>query len=305
MTRPSHTQVRTRFGAAAAIALAAAIVAGCGGGPASDMAVAPEVQSATALVVLNGIRTRTGLGAVTLTPSLNQAAQAHADYLQVNGTTGSLELSSNPGFTGTDVTARIRAVSYPATFVIEAQSESASGQTAAAMLDTMMQAPYRRLAILLHRVNDVGVGHAAGPPSKLVLDLAYTAANLQTPALEAALWPVDAATTVPLSGCCESPDPMPELGGQPWGYPVSVHVNESRRLLVTSFTLVNASSAAVPTKLLTADTDTTLAALNARHVAVLMPLAPLSASTRYTAQLTATLDGAPFARTWSFTTAPN
>lgn len=270
-----------------------------------------DVQRLLAFDHLNDLRTKAGLGVLYQSASLDAAAQAHAEYLSVNNVYGHYETPGTPGFTGADHLARMAAAGYRPQYGTEVVSFSTRPMGAVALLDALVGTPYHRMAMMRYRVSDAGVGFSTGFPTNVVVKIAHTATNPQgAPSTPAILWPGEGSTGVPLSGCCEEPDPAPELAGKPWGYPVSVQTHESKVLAVTSFTLEYTPAGAgaptvVATKLLSFGTDPNLgtSVYNARHVAFALPLAPLLTGTTYTARFEGTIDGAAYSRVWSFTTA--
>lgn len=126
------------------------------------------------------------------------------------------------------------------------------------------------------------------------------------------IWPGAGAVGVPLSMATESPNRIPENNDAPAGYTISVQVNEVlRTLTATSFTLIDGSGAVVPTKLLSAATDTFMANNGWLNYIAALSRSPLAANTTNTATFvgeirgindSASVAGTPVTNTWSFTT---
>ncbi|MFN7695129.1 MAG: CAP domain-containing protein [Burkholderiales bacterium] len=268
-----------------------------------------DPERADAFNAFNEIRAAAGLGLLRQNAQLDVAAQGHSNYIDVNRDFGShLQDPARPGFTGIDWNARTAAAGYPqngyVAEVIGAGGADAQSRpfTARRHVHELMATPYHRRAMLQREPSDIGVGWANQFRSNLVVDFANTATNRQgAPGQLVTVWPADGATGLLTSGCCEAPDPMPELKGQRWGYPVSIQASERCRLTVTSFQLRDASGADVPLKLLTYATDPNRLYLG-EFFAALMPLALLKATTRYTASFSGQACDLPVVKTWSFTT---
>lgn len=267
-----------------------------------------DPERADAFNAFNEIRAAAGLGLLRQNAQLDVAAQGHSSYLDLNIQAGHFQDPSKPGFTGTDWNARTLAAGYAqGGYIAEVVSTGgADGQgkpiSARGHVDELMGTPYHRRAMLQREPSDIGIGRTLQRQGNVVVNFANTATNRQgAPGQLVTVWPADSAVGVLRSGCCESPDPMPELRGQPWGYPVSIQASERCRLSVTSFQLRDASGADVPLKLLSYATDPNRVYLG-EFFAALMPLSPLKASTRYTASFSGQACDLPVVKTWSFTT---
>ena len=73
---------------------------------------APSVQEQAAMDQANLRRGQIGLPALSYNQYLEQASRAHAGYLATNNTTGHVESSGLPGFTGVNLSNRIAATLY-------------------------------------------------------------------------------------------------------------------------------------------------------------------------------------------------
>jgi uncharacterized protein YkwD len=272
--------------------------------PAQTSVPAPTYTSAVSLDAfnqLNQYRQAAGLGLLKQSPQLDVAAQSHANYNSLNDNRGHGETAGVAGFTGANSSSRAAAAGY-----VGSLSEVAAigGFKGSEYIDFLMGAPYHRMVMLKYQPTDVGIGDNAEFPANIVIDMANKSGLEQgAPNTPAAVWPADQMTDVQTSGCCEAPDPAPELNGAAWGYPVSIQTHERKKLVVTSFVLTDASGAVIMTKLLDYKNDPILRdTYFANYVAFLLPHKPLAVNSRYTATFAGTIDGVAHTRTWSFTT---
>ncbi|WP_260448406.1 CAP domain-containing protein [Burkholderia cenocepacia] len=125
--------------------------------------------------------------------------------------------------------------------------------------------------------------------------------------------PYSDESNVALAMSAEAPNPAPDLNAP--GRPILVRVNaaQNNKLTVSSFQLVDSAGGAVaariivPSAVVAGSTATGIVAdvNNAlpNGVAVLLPVAPLKANTRYTVTFAGARDGAAVNQSWSFTTA--
>lgn len=103
----------------------------------------------------------------------------------------------------------------------------------------------------------------------------------------------------------ESPNPAPDLGTATVGTPVYINGPEGQTIAVTSATITPAGGSPLANRIITYDNDpvfvsTTVHALTPNE-AFILPLVPLAKGTTYTVAVAGTSNGAPFARTFSFT----
>jgi hypothetical protein len=99
---------------------------------------------------------------------------------------------------------------------------------------------------------------------------------------------------VPLSGAQEIPSALPPGETDPFGYPITIQPSFGVPLVITHALVHDGGGAAVAVYPNPPDCGTTCYAL--------IPTAPLKPATTYTVDVAGTIDGAPFTRTWSFTT---
>jgi hypothetical protein len=96
----------------------------------------------------------------------------------------------------------------------------------------------------------------------------------------------------------EEPDPVPDADNV--GYPISIHANLDKTVVVQSFTVrPHGAAADLATRLLVKgrDPNTTMSS-----VAAIVPIAPLAANTTYDVSFSGTVSGTAVSKTWSFTT---
>jgi hypothetical protein len=121
-------------------------------------------------------------------------------------------------------------------------------------------------------------------------------------------------SNVALAMRAESPNPAIDIAVP--GRPILVRVNaqEGNTLTVSQFTMTDGSGSVVPARILVqakaqaGSTATTVVDPNnllASGTVILLPLAPLKASTTYTVTFNGARDGSAVSATWNFTTAAN
>jgi hypothetical protein len=265
---------------------------------------------------LNEIRLSAGLGMVAQSTAMDQAAQAHADWMVTNDVFSHQEQVGTPGFTATDWPLRDEVFGYVP--VGGSEVMAASGQ-ARAELDALVNGVYHRAGILAFEPVDVGIGwtsatatHVATP---LVIDMTRPGSDpirglgqaAQLTIGDVSIWPLDHATDVPVQLGLENPNPVPGQDVLTLGTPPSITVDRLKTISTFTFVLTNtATGAVVPTRTLTNQDDPNF--LIPPSFVAAIPLVVLNPGTTYTASFSgnaATLGGDPQSvdRTWSFTTA--
>jgi len=120
---------------------------------------------ADALVYLNQLRLAAGMKPLLQDVQLDQAAQAHADYLRLNHFTGHGESPTLAGFTGQSPSDRALAAGYPSNHVSEnihyQQGDIVASEAAKIAVDGLMTAIYHRFGFLSFDIDRVGVGYSA------------------------------------------------------------------------------------------------------------------------------------------------
>jgi hypothetical protein len=265
---------------------------------------------------INQQRDACGAGALAKSSALQTIAASHSGYLEANGLGPSHTQSpSLPGYTGNRIGDRATAAGYSWSLAIEGVATYAATELVGAR--TLMAMPYHRIALLDHRLDDVGIALVRAERGiNRGLGLTVVAASLQASAkpqgLKASaascIYPADGAVDVGTIGLNEFPNPVPELGawGQPSlpGYPISIQIPANQTLSVTGFQLKESSGRVVPVKIIDRTDPIKLAADNIKHWAFAVPLEPLKSGTTYSVSFVGSAEGKPVERSWSFTTRP-
>jgi uncharacterized protein YkwD len=265
---------------------------------------------------LNEIRLSAGLGMLAQSTAMDQAAQAHAEWMVANDSFTHEETAGTAGFTGESWPRRDEALGYVPVGGGEVMSEPVHG---AAGVDSLINTVYHRAIMLAFEPVDVGIGWSAGAASSvsmpLVLDLTKPSNDAtrgygqaaQSWTHGAAVWPIDGARDVPLRLGLESPNPAPGHTVSTLGTPISITVDDSRAISANQFVLVDGmTGAAVPTQMLTNQNDSNF--LVPESFIALIPLSALSPNTTYQVTFSGSTVQFPsgvveaFVRSWSFAT---
>ena len=265
---------------------------------------------------LNELRLAAGLGMLAQSTAMDQAAQAHADWMIANDSFTHEEAAGTPGFTGVNWSRRDEAFGYAPLGGSEVMA--ASGH-ASAEIDALVNGVYHRAGMLAFEPVDVGIGWSAGAAANvsmpLVIDITKPGTDTirslgqaAQPSIQgAAVWPIDGSLGVPLLLGAETPNPVPGQNVLTLGTPVSVTVDESRTISATQFTLTNtASGSVVPTQILSNQNDSNFIIPESFIAAI--PLVTLSPNTTYRVVFSGSTLQYPsgavdaVSRTWSFTT---
>ena len=264
---------------------------------------------------LNEIRLSAGLGMVAQSTQMDQAAQAHADWVIANDSFSHQEQAGTQGFVAVDWSLRDEAFGYDPVGGTEVMA--ASGH-ANAEVDALVNGVYHRAGMLAFEPVDVGIGWSSGSASHvampLVIDLTRPGSDAvrglgqsaQSTIGGVSIWPLDGAAGVPTQLGLESPNPIPDQDVLSLGTPPSVTVDRLKSISTISFVLTNTATAAVvPTRTLTYQNDPNFLVPHSFVAAI--PLIVLSPNTTYTVNFSGqakTLEGNVEAviRTWSFTT---
>ncbi len=131
----------------------------------SSLILHAKVDQST-LVYLNDIRQHTGLTPFTLNKNLSKAARSHAKYLIRQHKSGHYEKKGYKGFTGTTPSKRVVHAGYASKMVME--NVSTNTKTQQASIDTLMAAIYHRFVFLTFDKDEIGIGKAKNPKSKIL-----------------------------------------------------------------------------------------------------------------------------------------
>ncbi|AOY97504.1 hypothetical protein BKK79_36770 (plasmid) [Cupriavidus sp. USMAA2-4] len=269
--------------------------------------------------LVNTYRNQMGVGELRQDALLDAAAQAHANYLSLNGVVGGhVEVASNPGFTGAYPRDRATVAGVPAsTWVGETISGTGSAQ---ACLTVLANSVYH-LQSLTANQESVGIGYNVNCVMDFGTVTGYTGQTVsqlnaipvgggqQMAATAIAYSPLD-GETVDKAMAPESPQPAPDIAAP--GHPVMVRVRADLTtdvLSVSTFKLVDSSGADVAGRILIAPNAkaasnsgaVTDSGINA-GVAFFLPQVPLGSNKTYTAVFSGARNGVAISKSWSFKT---
>jgi tetratricopeptide (TPR) repeat protein len=282
-----------------------AVAGGSEAAPAQHPHAAPDVDgiqaqhAQSALERVNAVRLAAGLPAVKLDDRLTASAAAHSFYWLFNQARASQkglgihgETPGTPGFSGSGVYDRDSAFGWRDGPVGEDITHR--GSPVLAVRD-WVDSVYHRFPILRPDLRAIGYADAV-MASLPIEDMEFGFSPPGGAHANPVLYPADAQTGVPASFYDnELPDPVPAGGPRVTGYPVTVTFDRYSSVRVTAFTLAGPSGAPVQPVYTLPPSDQT------ENSASLLAGASLIQGARYTAHIVATVDGAPFDRTWSFT----
>ncbi len=246
----------------------------------------PSQAATVALERTNCYRNLMGLSPTTLEPRLDDAAQAHADYMLLHETLSHTETAGMESYTGDHVWDRMETAGYPLQGGNSWSEVISRGYSPSGAIDTWMETVYHRESFTLETWRGCGFGQA-GEYSSMAQVMGYP-----DDVRQAVIFPVDGQIEVPTSfdSDSESPDPAPDHGVV--GYPVTVTVthnevirddNNTYGLTLDDATLLGPDGAQVDVLILTPENDEGLASMVA-----LVPTSPLEPGATYEAEITVT-----------------
>jgi tetratricopeptide (TPR) repeat protein len=261
-------------------------------------AVTVANDATTALAAVNVARGAAGLAPVHIDPRLSASALSHSFYWlfnyfapSVSGLGIHLETRGDPGYTGVYPWTRAVAFDYPNQRIGEDITHSGAPDTAVA---EWVNSVFHRFAIMRPDLRVIGYGEAQ-VGSVVIEDMEFGFA-IASPAAPV-LYPAAGQVNVPaIFVDNELPDPVPAGEPRTTGYPVTVTFSEASRVSMHAFTLTSSSGAVLAAYVLAPSAST-------ENSASLLPVAPLVPGAVYTARISATVNGTPFVRTWTFTVA--
>jgi hypothetical protein len=279
---------------------------------------------------VTAIRQGAGPGLFIQNTALDTAATSHASFLVNNNLllpgylnvlqAGSIygahfENSAFAGFTGASPQLRATAAGYLGT-VSEVMTFGAP--TGTACVDSLANSVYHLIALISPFI-DVGIsfnpGIGSGSACAVLLGVGSNTLG-QLPA-SPVFYPYNLQTGVPPNyyNSAEVPDPASDLTA-PLGHPVAVSlytlanpVLNGGDIVINAFSITPSGGAALPVRVLAnTGVTTTGPALTVDNLipragfVVLLPLAPLAASTLHNVSFSATVKGQLVSNNWSFTT---
>ncbi|WP_199030755.1 CAP domain-containing protein [Ralstonia sp. ASV6] len=258
-----------------------------------------------AFTTLNQYRTQCGFPALSQNTVLDTAAQAHAAYMSTNGVIADTETSGKAGFTGVTYKDRAVAAGYPNLYVGGVSGGYYTNST-------LTDAQYGQQHVLgwLGGVYHIAIG--AWPSSIVGIGVSKTTFN-GFPDVRASIsfdepktmpgnmpltFPCQGTTGVAYSSSGETPAPPNTTG--PWGTPIAVAGNATDTIVLQTGTMTDTNGHTITLQLLNSSNDPNK--LLPAFEAVAYPASPLQPNTAYTVNLTGTVNGTAFSRSFTFTT---
>lgn len=264
-----------------------------------------------ALNLLNQYRTQCGFPALKQNTVLDQASQAHAQYMGLNNGVTDSEVSGNQGFTGATYADRATHFGFPSSavgagvsggFAVTSNGFS-QGIAGTGFVNSLVAGVYH-LSAVMYPTELAGFGEyetqsAVQGTNVTTAWQSISLRNTSTVQLASSplTFPCQGVTGVPYASRGETPTP-PNVSGM-WGTPITVVGNITDTVSLSTATLTSASGQ-IALQVLNASSDPNK--LVQQNTAVAYSTAPLSPSTQYSATLTGTVNGQPFSRNFTFTT---
>ena len=292
--------------------------------PPASSGYTPGSEDDQAFNLINSERNTCGFGYLNHNATLDAAAQAYVNYVvQNNATPNHVETSGLPGFTGANYWERITAAGYtwagvPYEVGVATPSGTMTGP-GQSMVHSLLSAPYHMVGLLSPTL-DVGLtvatGGAPGSGAQIIgssadvlstylwIDLATSTTEQEPSSTDVLTYPCQGTTNTKYQLAGEDPNPIPSrnLATSPVGQPILVKVRDGNTLAITSLT-VNQVSNGQPVQMLpvvtSANDPNNLLTAN---IAFDLPNQPLLPNTLYSVSVTGTNSGAPFTKTFTFTT---
>jgi tetratricopeptide (TPR) repeat protein len=259
----------------------------------------PVADDATiALAAVNAARHAAGLPPVHLDTRLSASALSHSFYWLFNyfapGVTGlgiHYETRGHPGYTAVYPWTRAIAFDYPNQRIGEDITHSGAPDSAVA---DWVNSVFHRFAIMRPDLRVIGYGEATiGSVAMEDMEFGFAVASPAAPVL----YPGPGQAHVPATFVDnELPDPVPPGQPRTTGYPVTVTFSAADRVSMRSFTLTSPGGTVLAAYVLAPSAST-------ENSASLLPVTPLVPGAVYTARISATVNGAPYVRSWTFTVA--
>jgi uncharacterized protein YkwD len=317
-TNTSTTSNGTPIGSTTSTSTASAIPAG------TTQATPTYAQGSIQLAMFNQVnayRQQCGFPAVQQNTLLDQVAQNHAQYMVDNGDQPTdSEVQGNPGFTGVTYQDRATYVGWPTSvgvgggaagwynydYTTNTAGTLTNTQWGQALVNAWASGVYHQ-ALIDSPFNVMGFGVSITTSQNLQLALAsesyavdWNNPNDISASAAPLTFPCQGVTGIPYGDNGENPVP-PNASSNGFGTPVAVIGRMSDTVILTSATLVNtATGAQITLNILNASNDPNKLLPN--YQASAYPTSPLAPNTTYQANLSGTINGTPFTRTFTFTT---
>lgn len=171
---------------------------------------------------LNTIRQSLHLQPVIYQASLAAAAQAHANYLDLNGYAAPsfhMESPGHPGYTGKTPWARDMSFGWPTPLSGEVGMEWAYPSQSVTVVQDLIDTIYHRLSLLSGNLTSAGAAMISGNNGSVVMDLGF---GYRSSLPLAIVYPYAEEPGVPTSWVdIESPDPVSGGYQKVFGYPIT------------------------------------------------------------------------------------
>lgn len=262
-----------------------------------DLDQAAADRETLALATANRYRKLAGLPPVGRSPVIHQSAMAHAFYTFFNAASPSIrdlgihkEQSDGQGYVGDNVLTRAQHFGYPSRSMAEVITHR--GDPAAAVSD-WIDSVYHRFPILRADLLELGYGDAyLGPLTVQVMDMSYR----EVATGQVILYPAPNQAGVPTAfNGNEIPDPAPNAA-YPIGYPLTATFDRNATVSIKAWHFQGPSGADLPGVSLMPSNET-------ENSFAFLANTPLQPGTTYGMDLTGTVNGFAFHKTWHFTTA--
>lgn len=260
----------------------------------------------TALIRANHWRTAAGIAAIDANEKIQQAAMAHASFMAANDRAKCWpgahdENLSCKGATGQWPWDRMSAAGYEWAGASEVIDWEPDAQRA---VDGWMWTVYHRQPFMDYGMLETGFGYSdGGGKQNNVMDFGIAKGASAKAPEKPAVFPLPGQTEVPIAfSGAESPQPPAPMGtGWPSGQIVSMHFPTKTWTVTEHHLYSNAGSACMelPHTYIDRTNDDNLKDANDIFFYANMPL---NNGTEYVAQVTGTMNGASFTRTWAFRT---
>ncbi|MBP1155338.1 MULTISPECIES: S-layer homology domain-containing protein [unclassified Paenibacillus] len=256
----------------------------------------------TTLHIINHLRSTLGITPLQFNDNLNQAAQAHSNYLEWHGapTNFHLEIQGDIGFTGGDAGARAIIAGYPS-FSDVGEVISPTGDPVDAA-NGLIDAPLHRTLLLAPQFREVGIGIS----DTTVITPAVNS-KLERSDNKRVYYPYNGQTGVPASWiAAEDPNPLEPFGrpyGDLVGYPISINSGGGVRMSLIEGSLTDSGGNPVDFYML----DDHVHSMAGGKI-YLIPKAPLGSGMTYTVRVDYKAENVETGQvsnesnTWSFTT---